>query len=212
MDNILKFFFSLRGRIPRETYVDAWAALLAAEIAMTWLVSFLYLTVMWSSDGGKYIFPIYAAWIAFTAIVYASQTILAAHRLHVLGRGPLGSSRPVGHCAQPLGVARSRRRDGRSLGGVYRARPRFPRPGGGTYALGRGGVFRRAVDILVHRFAGGQGAGAPWQWITGVFRLRHTHPRVKRGLLTLIFYGGKRNCDRRGYHAVRRYFCLQIAL
>lgn len=89
MDNIRKFFFSLRGRIPRETYVDAWAALLSAEIAMTWLVSFLYLTGMCSSDGGRYIFPIYAVWIAFTAIVYASQTVLAAHRLHVLGRSGL---------------------------------------------------------------------------------------------------------------------------
>ena len=90
MDNMRKFFFSLRGRIPRETYVDAWAALLSAEIAMTWLVSFLYLTVMCSSsDGGKYIFPIYAVWIAFTAIVYASQTVLAARRLHTLGRSGL---------------------------------------------------------------------------------------------------------------------------
>lgn len=91
MDNILKFFFSLRGRIPRETYVDAWAALLAAEIAMTWLVSFLLLFLLfrYSGNGEPCIFPVRAVWIAFTAIVYASQTVLAARRLHTLGRSGL---------------------------------------------------------------------------------------------------------------------------
>ena len=91
MYDILKFFFSPRGRIPRETYVDAWAALLAAEIAMTWLVSFLllFLPFMYSGNGEPCIFPIRAVWIAFTAIVYASQAVLAARRLHTLGRSGL---------------------------------------------------------------------------------------------------------------------------
>ena len=91
MYDILKFFFSPRGRIPRETYVDAWAALLATEIAMTWLVSFLllFLPFMYSGNGEPCIFPIRAVWIAFTAIVYASQAVLAARRLHTLGRSGL---------------------------------------------------------------------------------------------------------------------------
>ena len=91
MYNMLKFFFSPCGRISRETYVDAWAALLAAEIAMTWLVSFLllFLPFMYSGNGEPCIFPIRAVWIAFTAIVYASQAVLAARRLHTLGRSGL---------------------------------------------------------------------------------------------------------------------------
>ncbi len=88
MYNMLKFFFSPRGRISRETYVDAWAALLAAEIAMAWLGSFLLMSLVfgYSGDRGSCIFLIRAAWFAFTALLYAPQTVLAARRLHALGR------------------------------------------------------------------------------------------------------------------------------
>ena len=58
---------------------------------MTWLVSFLllFLPFMYSGNGEPCIFPIRAVWIAFTAIVYASQAVLAARRLHTLGRSGL---------------------------------------------------------------------------------------------------------------------------